>query len=136
MDDRATSSSPCRSDSAEARQAVYTALASVLVLTILSACAAKAPTLQLSNGWIRVRAGRPFSKGLAVVVDPNGATWVAGAFQNRMQMTPARLLVSRGGLDGFVARYSPAGGLGWAMRFGGAGSDGACFMTRSFEQSG
>ena len=61
-----------------------------------------------------------------LAVDGAGNIYVAGSFQGAAAFDitgVAVVLQSEGGSDGFVARYTPDGALGWARRFGGTGLD-------------
>jgi uncharacterized protein (TIGR03437 family) len=62
----------------------------------------------------------------AVTVDPNGETWIAGATAaQNLPVTPNALQpqFGGGGVDGFVARFSADGALGYASYLGGSGED-------------
>src|SRR5690606_22437523 len=65
----------------------------------------------------------------AVAVDRDGNAYVAGAFSGNATWQggsrPDIALTSRGGLDGFLARYDAAGDLVWVEQVGGAGDDAA-----------
>src|SRR5690606_14630153 len=65
----------------------------------------------------------------AVAVDRDGNAYVAGAFSGNATWQggsrPDVALTSRGGLDGFLARYDAAGDLVWVEQVGGAGDDAA-----------
>lgn len=50
----------------------------------------------------------------------DGSVFVGGHFQGRVD-TPSGRLVSDGGDDGFLAKYSPEGLLQWVKQFGGRG---------------
>lgn len=56
----------------------------------------------------------------AMVLDPAGGFFVAGTFTGSADFagTGITALTSLGGTDGFLARYSAAGALVWALRFG------------------
>src|SRR5690606_21784085 len=65
----------------------------------------------------------------AVAVDRDGNAYVAGAFAGDATWQggsrPDVALTSRGGFDGFLARYDAAGDLVWVEQVGGAGDDAA-----------
>ncbi|MFO0875887.1 MAG: SdrD B-like domain-containing protein [Gemmataceae bacterium] len=67
-------------------------------------------------------------EGLAIATDATGQAHVAGRFQGAVDFDPGpgqALLTSQGDSDLFVARYNESGGLVWARRVGGPGSDAA-----------
>lgn len=57
------------------------------------------------------------------VIDTQGNTYVAGVFQTTVTLAAGTVLTSRGSSDGFVAKYSPAGALVWALQAGGPSFD-------------
>ncbi len=59
----------------------------------------------------------------ALVVDAAGNTYVGGYFTTPLTLGPGAVLTSQGGIDGFVAKYSPTGTLLWASQLAGTGSD-------------
>lgn len=67
--------------------------------------------------------------GNAIATDATGNVYVTGYFQGTVDFDPATLstvnLVSAGGTDIFVAKYTSAGALTWARRLGGTGADNA-----------
>src|SRR5262249_10002822 len=58
----------------------------------------------------------------ALAVDAAGNVTVGGQLGGAAAFS-GTALAGPGGYDGFVARYTPAGSLGWARAFGGAGPD-------------
>jgi PKD repeat protein len=58
----------------------------------------------------------------AVAVDAGGNTFVGGVFVGTMTVG-TKVLVSAGGTDWFIVKYSPTGAVLWAQRWGGAGYD-------------
>ena len=60
--------------------------------------------------------------GRAVAVDGTGNVVVAGAFQGTVDFGGGPL-VSAGGFDMFIAKYSASGAHLWSKRFGGAGAE-------------
>ena len=68
--------------------------------------------------WAR-RAGSTGGDMKAVAVDGQGNVVVTGYFQGTVDFG-AGPLTSAGGYDIFVLKYSAAGGLPWAKRFGGS----------------
>jgi hypothetical protein len=65
-------------------------------------------------------------EGHDLVVDTNGDVLVTGLFSGTVNFNPdtgAVLLVSRGGTDGFVARYGADGSFKAVTQFGGTGDD-------------
>src|SRR5262245_15445687 len=64
----------------------------------------------------------------AVDTDPGGNVYLTGCFQGTVDFDPGAgttNLTSAGGLDVFVAKYSPAGNFLWARSVGGAALDSA-----------
>jgi hypothetical protein len=65
--------------------------------------------------------------GVGIAADGSGNTYVTGWFQQSVTFglgdTNQTTLVSAGGADLFVAKYTPAGALLWARRLGGTGND-------------
>ncbi|MFZ6182458.1 hypothetical protein [Nannocystis pusilla] len=94
--------------------------------------------------WMVPLAGTGPVSGHSVVVTDEGDVVVAGVFGG---MTPldGEILTSAGGLDLFVARWTAAGELLWARRFGGpgdeheatvtAGSDGRVLLVAEFSDA-
>ena len=66
--------------------------------------------------------GTSMDKGLAIATDASGNTYITGFFQGTVNFegTP---LTSAGGIDIFVAKYSPTGVHLWSRQFGGAGTN-------------
>ncbi|WP_310392329.1 SBBP repeat-containing protein [Hymenobacter sp.] len=86
------------------------------------AAAAQAQTPAWSNAS-RV-GGAGLDAGAAIAVDAAGNTYVAGRFSSATVTIGSTTLNNVGnGADVFVAKYSPAGGVLWATRFGGTGED-------------
>lgn len=62
--------------------------------------------------------------GTGVVANANGDLYLTGHFGGTANFgSGAVSLSSRGGMDGFLAKYNAAGNLIWATHFGGTGSD-------------
>lgn len=62
----------------------------------------------------------------SIAVDPFGDVYVTGYFSATADFDPSSssyTLSPSGTMDGFLAKYSPAGTLVWATRFGGSGAD-------------
>lgn len=73
--------------------------------------------------WVRQAGGSDsFEYGLAVTMDPVGNLLVAGQFSGSATFSGTNL-VSRGGLDAFLAKYDPAGNLVWITQGGGSAED-------------
>jgi hypothetical protein len=100
-----------------------------------------------STGNLPFTLGVGSSYGKAVVTDSSGNVYVTGSFQGTVNFNPngTTNLTSQGGSDIFVARYSSAGALAWAVDLGGAGYDvgqaisvdssGNVYVTGDFEGS-
>src|SRR4051794_31698697 len=72
--------------------------------------------------WSSGAANTGYGWGNDVVVDKLGNTYIAGVFSDTLRITAASLY-SKGGTDGFFAKYDPAGHLLWAKQIGGPGDD-------------
>lgn len=76
--------------------------------------------------WAITMGGSGDDEGHDLVVDSNGDLLVTGSFSGTANFRPdsgAALLVSRGGTDGFVARYGADGSFKSVVQFGGTGDD-------------
>jgi uncharacterized protein (TIGR03437 family) len=79
----------------------------------------------------------PATYGAGVAIDTNGNAWIAGSTLSTDFPATSDALQSKfgGGVyDGFLARFSPSGGLGYATYLGGAGYD--TISAIAFDQSG
>ena len=68
-----------------------------------------------------------------VVADPGGNVYVAGTFTGTVDFDPGNgvtALTSMGGTDGFLAKYTAAGAVVWAVRVGGTGADSVTALAR------
>lgn len=66
------------------------------------------------------------SQGLATATDASGNVYVVGRFQGAVDFDPGPgvfVLMSGGGYDAFVAKYTAAGALLWARDVGGSSDD-------------
>jgi hypothetical protein len=73
--------------------------------------------------WARRAGGTGnFEYGLAIAFDPAGNLLVTGQFQGTATFSGTNL-VSRGGIDIFLAKYDPAGNRIWVTQAGGAAGD-------------
>jgi len=84
--------------------------------------------------WAIARGGADHEQINALAVDAAGEVFLAGAFSGTVDFdasagTGAPQLVSAGGTDAFVAKFSAAGVLRWARTFGGAGDDAALSLA-------
>jgi hypothetical protein len=68
--------------------------------------------------WVRQAGGPDPDVGMGIAVDAEGNVYVTGEFGSTAQFGPFTL-VSAGGSDVFVAKYSPEGEVLWARRAGG-----------------
>lgn len=79
-------------------------------------------TLQLGWQWARRIGSVQDDDARDVATDNLGNVYAIGTFADSIWLDTA-VLVSSGGTDGFIAKYTPGGSLLWARRFGGAGND-------------
>lgn len=83
-------------------------------------------TLNGSCDWAITAGGPGADEGRDLVVDSNGDVLVTGFFSGIANFNPlagTALLNSRGGTDGFVARYGADGSFKSVTQFGGTGDD-------------
>src|SRR5207245_6128383 len=81
------------------------------------------PGCLVSGGpWVKGFGGTGDDRGEAVATDGSGNRVIAGSFQGTVNFGDGAL-VSAGGADAFVAKYSATGAYVWARRFGGASDD-------------
>ena len=81
------------------------------------------PGCPVSGGpWVKGFGGTGDDRGEAVATDGTGNRVIAGSFQGSVNFGGGAL-VSAGGADAFVAKYSATGAYVWARRFGGASDD-------------
>ena len=76
--------------------------------------------------WAIAVGGSGDDEGHDLAVDTNGDLLLTGSFSGTVNFNPDSgngLLVSRGGTDGFVARYGADGSFKSVVQFGGAGDD-------------
>lgn len=76
-----------------------------------------AGTLQWFKSFVGIPSGNIACK--AVEVDSAGNVVVVGNFQNSVDFGAGAVAAS-GTIDGFCAKYDPAGGLGWVQHYAGA----------------
>ncbi|MBS1914244.1 MAG: SBBP repeat-containing protein [Bacteroidetes bacterium] len=81
-------------------------------------------TLPLDWQWARKGGSVLDDEIQGVASDSRGNVYVCGTFNDSLWLDTVAV-VSAGGTDGFVAKYSPGGWLLWARRFGGSGNDSA-----------
>ena len=77
--------------------------------------------------WAHDIGGSFADGGAAVDVDGAGNCYVTGKFTDVVDFDPSGLtasMISNGGSDGFVARYSPSGTYQWVQTFGTSAADG------------
>lgn len=74
------------------------------------------------SGWVRTGGGSGQDDGEAVAVDPFGNVFVTGEFQGSATVGGIPIN-SNGGLDMFVAKYSPVGNVLWVRTGGSTGGD-------------
>ncbi|MCB9737386.1 MAG: hypothetical protein H6745_32810 [Deltaproteobacteria bacterium] len=63
------------------------------------------------------------SEANAIAVDPEGNVYIAGFFDTTIDFGGGVTTNAFGGLDGFVAKWSPVSGWAWVARLGGSGQD-------------
>jgi len=73
----------------------------------------------LGFGFAVAADGSGTSASNATATDSLGNAYITGSFSGSVQFGPSTL-VSQGGTDAFVAKYSPTGSLVWAADLGGA----------------
>jgi len=78
-------------------------------------------TVQLAGSWAKRFGGVNYDKGAAVAADSSGNILVTGFFSGTADFGGGTL-TSIGTSDMFLAKYSAAGVLLWAKRFGGPGA--------------
>lgn len=80
-----------------------------------------------SNGdllWVKTAGGPLDDVSIGVAADAEGNIFIAGSFDS-IAFFDNVLLTSTGGLDGFIAKYSPEGNLLWVKKMGGVSNDAA-----------
>jgi len=103
------------------------AIAVVLVL-VLCGCGGEEPKGDLPVIWAERAGGPGEDAARAVAVDPSGAVYVAGHFEQQAvfgegEPGQSQLDGIGGGRDAFLARLTAEGELLWAVRAGGVGDD-------------
>ncbi|MFY0537506.1 hypothetical protein [Nannocystis pusilla] len=78
--------------------------------------------------WLVPLVGTEAANGHSVALTDHGDVVVAGVFGGTLELGD-ETLVSAGGLDVFVARWTAAGELLWARRFGGPGDEHEATIT-------
>lgn len=78
--------------------------------------------IPINHLWSKGVGGNNADAGQAIAVDTAGNVYVTGYFFSSINLGGATL-VSAGGSDVFLAKYSPAGTHLWSKRFGGTGND-------------
>ncbi|HET9581736.1 MAG TPA: hypothetical protein VFP76_02865 [Gemmatimonadota bacterium] len=77
----------------------------------------------VNTGWTRGPGGPTQDRADAVASDRDGGVFVAGMFNEVLQMTETTRLPSAGKSDGFLARYGRDSELDWGRPIGGPGED-------------
>lgn len=76
-----------------------------------------------NTGWTRGPGGPKHDRANGVAPDRDGGAFVAGLFNEILQMTETTRLPSAGKSDGFLARYGRDSELDWGRPIGGPGED-------------
>jgi len=82
--------------------------------------------------WVDNLGGSGDSKPTGLITDNQNNVYVTGYFSGTVDFDPSagvKNLTSVGGYDIYVAKYTPAGALIWAVSMGGTGLDQANYMT-------
>ena len=82
--------------------------------------------------WVNDLGGSGDSKPTGLITDNQNNIYVTGYFSGTVDFDPSagvKNLTSVGGYDIYVAKYTPAGALVWAVSMGGDGLDQANYMT-------
>jgi predicted outer membrane repeat protein len=83
-------------------------------------------TLDGAYDWANAIGGADFDEGRGIAVDSSGNVHITGSFRGTVDFDPGAgttNLISAGGADIFVAKYTNAGNLIWAKRLDGANTD-------------
>jgi hypothetical protein len=89
---------------------------------ITSSIVALTVTVDPDFVWARRGGGASNDVALATLTTGSGDVYVAGYFTDTADFSGTQL-VSAGGEDMFLARYTPTGTLVWVKRFGGSGNE-------------
>jgi hypothetical protein len=95
--------------------------------------------------WLKSAGGPGEDEGRGITVDQQGNVYVCGFYLSEASFGGVELK-SKGGYDGFLAKYDPFGNLKWVKTMGGyrsdkayavqAGNDGRIYITGGFKQKG
>ncbi len=96
----------------------------VLFVFVLALCvgAESAHSLVPAHFWSQPYGSTGADYGYAIATDAAGNAFVTGYFSGTVSIGGFNL-VSAGGLDIFIAKFSPTGVIQWAVRFGSTSSD-------------
>ena len=122
-------------------------IASFFIITVCSTCreaciAADAPEIPPEFEWVAQAGGKEHDKTRCLCTDGSGNIFITGEFAGTAQFGDSTL-ISKGGLDYFVAKLSPAGKFLWAQSGGGSKIDrgygvaadaaGNCYVTGHYQ---
>lgn len=99
-----------------------------LLLSFTQNVKAQAPDWE----WAKGIGGTGDDRGLSMVLDANGNSYVIGTFTGTLDFDPGvglANLTSAGGRDLFLSKYDPTGNLLWAKQIGGNMDDGVLNLS-------
>lgn len=73
--------------------------------------------------WVASLGGSLTDRAYGVAVDADGNVYVTGHYESADAVAAGKKLPNAGGYEGYLAKFSPDGGLLWVETFGGAGYD-------------
>lgn len=90
----------------------------LLFLTFIIGLSANAQSVK----WLKSDGGSSSAEIRNLAVDPSGFIYAVGSFNTNMVVN-GNTVITRGGYDGFIAKYTAAGNLIWLKTIGGTGTD-------------
>jgi len=106
----------------------YLTILFLLILPLMGLCQQQLPVPK----WVNDIGGSGDSKATGMITDSQNNIYVSGFFSGTVDFDPSagvKNLTSVGGDDIYVAKYTPAGALVWAVSMGGDGLDQVNNMT-------